>query len=58
MIRKGIIKDICLGCSIPVAHVGGGLAGQTPQDEQQQLVVVPLVRQVPADEVRKLSRIN
>ena len=31
----------------PVAHVGGGLVGKAAEDEQQQLVVVSLVGQVP-----------
>ena len=31
----------------PVAHVSRGLVGQTTEDEEQELVVVPLVGKVP-----------
>ena len=39
----------------PVPHVGGGLAGQAAQHEQQQLVVVALVGQIPAQIVQNKS---
>ena len=58
MITKAMELNYYSGAQLPVAHVGGGLTGQAPQDEEKQLVVVPLVRQVPAnDEVLKLSMI-
>ena len=31
----------------PVAHVSRGLVGQPAEDEEQELVVVPLVGKVP-----------
>ena len=37
----------------PVAHVGGGLVGKAAEDEQQQLVVVSLVGQVPEMQINE-----
>merc|ERR1719151_582170 len=38
-----------LVCAVPVAHVCGSFIGKAAEDEQQELVVVPLVGKVPVE---------